>query len=110
MGKLFHQKRCLIASKLESIGFDVLDANGTYFLVADFAPVLRRLGRPLIEDNEFCSELTQKAGVTVLPMSGFFGSNPNAPKTLVRFVICKTDEKLLAACSKLEAYLTTNSK
>lgn len=47
--------------------------------------------------------LTVDAGVTTIPVSGFYVS-PEPPKHLVRFCYCKDDAKLIAACERLEAY------
>lgn len=43
--------------------------------------------------------------MTLIPVSAFYPDRATAPRTLVRFVFCKTDEKLQAACDKLRAYL-----
>lgn len=53
---------------------------------------------------QFCFRLTREAGVTLIPVSAFYADRATAPKTLVRFVFCKTDAKLEAACVKLQAY------
>lgn len=54
---------------------------------------------------QFCYRLTREAGVTLIPASAFYADNATAPRSLVRFVFCKTDEKLQAACDKLRTYL-----
>lgn len=107
LGSVFKKKRDRLQERLEGLGFIVLPAQGTYFLVADFAPIMKKCGRNM-DDSEFCIELTEKAGVTVLPISAFYPSGSNhchVPRTLVRFVICKTDEKLDDSCNKLEQYI-----
>jgi aspartate/methionine/tyrosine aminotransferase len=48
--------------------------------------------------------MTREAGVTLIPVSAFYESRAGAPRTLVRFVFCKTDEKLGAACDALQRY------
>lgn len=53
---------------------------------------------------QFCLRLTREAGVTLIPVSAFYADRAAAPRTLVRFVYCKTDEKLNTACNKLAAY------
>lgn len=107
LGSVFEKKRHRLQERLEAMGFIVLPAQGTYFLVADFAPIMKQCGRNL-NDSEFCIEVTEKAGVTVLPFSAFYPSGSNeclVPKTLVRFVICKTDQKLDDSCNKLQHYI-----
>jgi hypothetical protein len=44
LGARLAVKRRTLAARLSSIGFSVLPAQGTYFLVADFAPLLPLLG------------------------------------------------------------------
>lgn len=53
---------------------------------------------------QFCYRLTREAGVTLIPVSAFYADRSEAPRTLVRFVFCKTDAKLQAACDALRAY------
>lgn len=53
---------------------------------------------------QFCYRLTREAGVTLIPVSAFYSDRSEAPRTLVRFVFCKTDAKLQAACDALRAY------
>jgi aspartate/methionine/tyrosine aminotransferase len=48
--------------------------------------------------------MTKEAGVTLIPVSAFYEDRAAAPRTLVRFVFCKTDEKLGAACDALQRY------
>lgn len=57
-----------------------------------------------LDDVDFCFKLTKEAGVTLIPVSAFYEDKEQAPKTLVRFVTCKTDEKLHAAAAALEKY------
>lgn len=54
---------------------------------------------------QFCHRLTREAGVTLIPVSAFYADRASAPRTLVRFVFCKTDQKLHTACDKLRRYL-----
>lgn len=76
--------------------------QGTYFLVADFSGLLPPGSAE--DDVQFCLRLTREAGVTLIPVSAFYADRATAPRTLVRFVFCKTDEKLNTACEKLRAY------
>ncbi|GBF97164.1 aminotransferase [Raphidocelis subcapitata] len=95
------RQRALLRPRLEAIGFRVLPARGTYFLVADAAPFLR----PGEDDVAFAKRLTAEGGVTVIPVSAFYADAARAPASLVRFCYCKEDAKLAAACERLEAYL-----
>ena len=55
---------------------------------------------------QFCYRLTAEAGVTLIPVSAFYADRAAAPRTLVRFVVCKTDDKLQTACDKLRRYFS----
>eukprot|EP00884_Botryococcus_braunii_P006738 jgi/Botrbrau1/16065/Bobra.7_2s0036.1 len=104
LGRQLQKKREFLADRLSRIGFRVLPAQGTYFLVADFRPLLPAGSRET--DVEFCKRLTVEAGVTVIPVSAFYtGEDP--PVHMVRFCFCKEDQKLAKAASLLEAYFAT---
>lgn len=95
LGKSLQQKRSILEKQLVDIGFRVLPAQGTYFLVADFRWGVRaavHLGTisqctsgwhgltsgcgcsPLLppgsteDDVAFCKRLTIEAGVTPIPV------------------------------------------
>ncbi len=79
-------------------GFGVLTSDGTYFISADF--------RPLVfdgTDDEFCREITVKAKVAAIPLSAFY-SSPDAPRHLARFCFCKQDAILNEASARLKGY------
>lgn len=93
-------KRDLLSAGLREAGFDVLPADGTYFVSADFRP-LGFNGT----DEEFCREITVKAKVAAIPLSAFYSSgSPHAPRHLVRFCFCKQDALLKEASARLKAY------
>jgi aspartate/methionine/tyrosine aminotransferase len=95
------RQRALLEPRLREIGFGVLPAEGTYFLVADATPFLR----PGEDDVGFAKRLTVEGGVTVIPVSAFYADAAAAPRHLVRFCFCKEDGKLAEACRRLAAYL-----
>lgn len=89
-------KRDLLSSGLRSAGFDVFPSRGSYFVVADAAP----LGFP--DAVEFCRELPRRAGVVAIPLSAFYSdANRNAATSLVRFAFCKKVEVLERASAQL---------
>lgn len=102
LGTVLYKKRMKLQAKLEDIGFIVLPAQGTYFLIADFSSFKQDENE---DDVAFSLRLTVEAGVTVIPVSAFYEDKSSAPKTLVRFVFCKTDAKLDEACRLLAKYL-----
>lgn len=95
------RKRTLLAPALAALGFGVLPAEGTYFLVADVSAFLQ----PGEDDVGFAKRLTAEGGVTVIPVSAFYADAAAAPRHLVRFCFCKEDQKLAAAVQRLGAYL-----
>jgi aspartate/methionine/tyrosine aminotransferase len=100
LGAILYKKRCLVEERLKKIGFEVLPSDATYFLIAD----IKALPLSEYDDVEFCTQMTIDPGVTLIPVSAFYENRQEAPKTLVRFVLCKTDEKLNAACDALEKF------
>ena len=90
-------KRDRLAAGLRAAGFDVLPSAGTYFLIADAAP-LGFTG----SDEAFCRYLTTEAGVAAIPVSAFYhGSGPSG---FVRFCFCKRDEVLDEAVARLRRH------
>lgn len=89
-------KRDLLMAALRDIGLDVSVPGGTYFVVADAAP----LGAT--DALTFCRELPARAGVAGVPVS-VFHDDVDAARTLVRFAFCKSDEVLREAAVRLSA-------
>jgi N-succinyldiaminopimelate aminotransferase len=88
-------KRDLLVAGLQESGLCVSVPQGTYFVIADVAP----LGA--VDALEFCRELPARAGVAGVPVS-VFHDDKEAAVTLVRFAFCKRDEVLLEAVRRLE--------
>jgi len=87
-------KRDLLVAGLRSAGLEVAVPSGTYFVVADAAP----LGAT--DGLEFCRRLPSLAGVVGVPVS-VFHDDVDAARTLVRFAFCKRDEVLEEAVGRL---------
>ena len=87
-------KRDLLVTGLRSAGLEVSVPSGTYFVVADAAPLGAR------DALSFCRELPVRAGVVGVPVS-VFHDDPDAARTLVRFAFCKRDEVLHDAVDRL---------
>jgi len=87
-------KRDLLVAGLRRAGLEVSVPQGTYFVIADAAP----LGAT--DALEFCRELPHRAGVVGVPVS-VFHDDPEVARTLVRFAFCKRDEVLDAAVDAL---------
>ncbi|HTH04253.1 MAG TPA: aminotransferase class I/II-fold pyridoxal phosphate-dependent enzyme [Ilumatobacteraceae bacterium] len=92
------EKRDLLGSGLRAAGFDVSVPAGSYFTVADAAP----LGAT--DAAEFCRELPERAGVVAIPLTAFATPAHRAEyATLVRFAACKRVPVLEEAASRLAA-------
>lgn len=66
LGSSLQQNRAFLDRRLPEIGFRVLPGQGTYFLVADFRPLLPAGSTET--DVEFCQRLTAEAGITLIPV------------------------------------------
>jgi aspartate/methionine/tyrosine aminotransferase len=98
MRRDFQRSRDRFAAGLRQLGFPVLDAQGTYFLNVDLAP----LG--LNEDDEaFCKRLVVDHGVAAIPVSAFYAQDH--VRSVVRFCFAKRDATLDAALERLAGAL-----
>ncbi|WP_426623630.1 pyridoxal phosphate-dependent aminotransferase [Leifsonia sp. McL0607] len=91
-------KRDVLSAGLRAAGFEVHPSDGTYFVVADAAP----LGHP--DAMEFCRRLPELAGVVAVPLAAFCRDDYAArTASLVRFAFCKRVEVLEEAAERLAA-------
>jgi aspartate/methionine/tyrosine aminotransferase len=101
------RSRDRLRAGLGRIGFGAVDCQGTYFISADFRPLLAK--GPLRgfngDDVELCKKLTIEAGVTAIPVSAFYQSD--APRHFIRFSFCKKDETLDSAIERMEKYFAS---
>jgi aspartate/methionine/tyrosine aminotransferase len=94
----FQRSRDRFAAGLRSLGFPVLDSQGSYFINVDLAP----LG--LNEDDEtFCKRLVIEHGVAAIPVSAFYAQNH--VRSVVRFCFAKHDATLDTALERLAGAL-----
>lgn len=90
------QKRDVLSEGLRAAGFVVSNPQGSYFLVADAAP----LG--FDDAAEFCLRLPELAGVVAVPISAFVHPDRRSEYgSLVRFAYCKRFEVLERAAAQL---------
>ena len=94
-----------LAEGLASVGFSVLPVQGTYFITADFRPLASLVGFNG-DDAAFCRHITEKAGVTAIPVSAFYDA-PGAPNHYARFAFCKRPEVLAEAVERLRRHFRT---
>ena len=88
-----HMKE-LFTGGMRSLGIPFTDPEGTYFVLADIAPYMKK-GQ---SDVDFCLEMAQKVGVACVPGSSFFDEDVNH---IVRLHFAKKDETLTAALDRL---------
>ena len=88
-----HMKE-LFTGGMRSLGIPFTDPEGTYFVLADIAPYMKK-GQ---SDVDFCLEMAQKIGVACVPGSSFFQEDVNH---IVRLHFAKKDETLAAALDRL---------
>lgn len=83
-----------LSTALTAAGFRVHHSPGTYYVVADIAP----LG--YTDGIDFCLELPERVGVAAIPVQ-VFTDDPAAWKTKVRFAFCKQSQVINEATSRL---------
>ncbi|WP_345764130.1 pyridoxal phosphate-dependent aminotransferase [Diaminobutyricibacter sp. McL0608] len=89
-------KRDVLSAGLRSAGFEVAHSHGTYFVIADAAP----LG--FTDAVDFCRQLPELAGVVAIPLSAFCrGDYAVSRASLVRFAFCKRVDVLERAAAQL---------
>jgi aspartate/methionine/tyrosine aminotransferase len=98
MRRDFQRSRDRFAEGLRSLGFPVLDSQGSYFINVDLGP----LG--LNEDDEtFCKRLVVEHGVAAIPVSAFYAQDH--VRSVVRFCFAKRDSTLDTALERLAGAL-----
>ena len=88
-----HMKK-IFTDGLRDIGIPFTNPEGTYFVLADIAPYLKK-GQT---DQEFCIEMTEKVGVSAVPGSSFFMEPVN---NIIRLHFAKMDSTLYEAVDRL---------
>ncbi len=94
------QRRDFLYCLLRDCGMNVLQSQGTYYLMADISD----LGRG--DDVEFCRWLVEKVGVAAIPASPFY-ANAIDGQHLVRFTFCKSWPVLEEAERRLKQEFTS---
>lgn len=95
--RLYEGKRRLLDSILRESGFTVSQAQGTFFIMADFSAFFEG------DDMQFTRWLIQQVGVACIPPAESFFSpqHRHLGRKHVRFSFCKNDDVLLAAGERL---------
>ena len=87
-------KRDVLVEALTDVGVPVSPCQGTYFVIADFAP------HGVTDAVDFCRRLPEEVGVVGVPVSVFV-QDPAPVSSLVRFAFCKKEEVLREAARRL---------
>ncbi|KGM12837.1 pyridoxal phosphate-dependent aminotransferase [Cellulomonas bogoriensis] len=93
------RRRELLCEGLTAVGFDAVRPQGTYFVVADAAP----LG--VADGAELCRAMPTTVGVAAVPVSAFCrdgGPGQQALASWVRFTFVKREDVLHDALGRLE--------
>lgn len=99
---VLQHKRDLLLEGLVGAGMRVNRPAGTYFVVADAAPLGVR------DAVAFCHELPRRCGVVAVPVSVFYDDPAAAEATsLLRFAFCKQDALLRQAAERLATLKTS---
>lgn len=88
-----HMKE-LFCGGLKNIGIPFSDPQGTYFVLADIRPYMKKG----MNDVQFCEEMTKKIGVATVPGSSFFKEGGEG---IIRIHFAKKDETLVEALDRL---------
>ncbi|MBP5154036.1 MAG: aminotransferase class I/II-fold pyridoxal phosphate-dependent enzyme [Lachnospiraceae bacterium] len=88
-----HMKELFVGG-MQQIGIPLTDPEGTYFVLADVSPYMKK-GQ---SDVDFCVEMAEKVGVAAVPGSSFFNEDINH---IVRLHFAKRDETLSEALDRL---------
>ncbi len=99
-------RRDLLSEGLAAAGFDVVRPQGTYFVVADAAPLLAGplAGLGIADADTLCRRLPEIAGVVGVPVSAFTHAGSDADRALrtsVRFTFVKQESVLREAVQRL---------
>lgn len=88
-------QRDLLRVGLNAAGFEIFDAEATYFTTVDIRPVAGD-----VDGIEFCRSLPKRVGVVAVPAQVFY-ANPEHGRHLIRFACCKQPATLHEANRRL---------
>ncbi len=96
LGSFYQKRRDQLSLLLEQSGLKPLPSHGSFFQLFDYS-ALSNSG-----DLEFAIELTEKAGVSAIPVSPFYSSSPDL--NILRFCFAKKESTLAEAGRRLKEY------
>lgn len=92
----YRERREVLVAGLTSVGFDLLEPQGTYFVYADHTPF------GFADDVTFVKHLIQEVGVAAIPPSAFY-HDPGDGADFIRFSFCKDIPTLEGGLERLGA-------
>jgi L-glutamine---4-(methylsulfanyl)-2-oxobutanoate aminotransferase len=95
----YDRKRLVLLEELRKAGFDPVDPEGAYYVMADFAGV-EAPAQAKADDRSFATWLVEQRKVAAVPGSSFF-RDPAKGKGWVRFNFAKGEGMLRAAGARL---------
>lgn len=98
------RRSALVVEALRSLQLEVARPSGSYYVVADFSPVLERFGAAT--SAELSTALIERAGVALLPLSAFASpANRGLYEGWMRVAACKSSATLRDGMDRLTAAL-----
>jgi aspartate/methionine/tyrosine aminotransferase len=90
----YQRRRDFIVKSLSDLGFDPVNPEGAYYVLADFSAISKK------DDTEFGRYLVKQGKVAAVPASSFY-AHPEMGRKMVRFHFSKKDQTLHEAMDKL---------
>lgn len=96
LGNFYQKRRDKLSILLEQSGLKPLPSHGSFFQLFDYSGLSGKA------DMEFAIELTEKAGVSAIPISPFYSTLPGLK--VLRFCFAKNESTLEEAGKRLREY------
>lgn len=97
-------KRSMLSEALTECGFDIVEPQGSYYILADFRPLASRYPG-FGDDMEACKTLISRCRIGTVPGRSFF-EDPRDGAHLLRFCYAKEVDVLAEACTLLREAFT----
>lgn len=104
MRALYSKRRNILLETLKESNFNVLDPEGSYYIMADFSEIDWDLGKydqhGWSKDRVFAEFMAREVGVAVVPGSSFYHGD-NSGTSTVRFNFAKQEDTLRKALRRI---------
>lgn len=95
----YTRARDVLFDTLSKIGFGVTPPQGAYYMIAETADLMERLG--VRDDYSFCLKLIDLTGIAAVPGTSFY-STAGACTNQIRFCFAKNEKTLQKVCTQLK--------